>query len=238
MLFRIVLFFKILIVSAFLVSCEELESLGLTDEEISGGLRAALDSGSVSASRSLSQTDGYFGNPTMKLLLPPEAQPVLNYAAQLGLQSQIDDLVLRMNRGAEKAAVKAAPIFSNAITTMTITDGLNILKGSDTAATSYLRTKTYSQLTSAFAPEINAAMDEVGAATLWNTVFSTYNTYANSFAGQILGLQPVNANLGAYATERALNGLFIRVKEKETAIRNNPALRTTDLLKKVFAEQD
>lgn len=238
MLFRIVLFFKILVVSAFLVSCEELESLGLTDEEISGGLRAALDSGSVSASRSLSQTDGYFGNPTMKLLLPPEAQPVLNYAAQLGLQSQIDDLVLRMNRGAEKAAVKAAPIFSNAITTMTITDGLNILKGSDTAATSYLRTKTYSQLTSAFAPEINAAMDEVGAATLWNTVFSTYNTYANSFAGQILGLQPVNANLGAYATERALNGLFIRVKEKETAIRNNPALRTTDLLKKVFAEQD
>lgn len=238
MVFRIVLFFKILIVSAFLVSCEELESLGLTDEEISGGLRAALDSGSVSASRSLSQTDGYFGNPTMKLLLPPEAQPVLNYAAQLGLQSQIDDLVLRMNRGAEKAAVKAAPIFSNAITTMTITDGLNILKGSDTAATSYLRTKTYSQLTSAFAPEINAAMDEVGAATLWNTVFSTYNTYANSFAGQILGLQPVNANLGAYATERALNGLFIRVKEKETAIRNNPALRTTDLLKKVFAEQD
>lgn len=238
MLKRILSYVTILVFSAFMFSCEELESLGLTDEEISGGLRAALDSGSVSASRSLSQTDGYFGNPTMKLLLPPEAQPVLNYAAQLGLQPQIDDLVLKMNRGAEKAAVKAAPIFTNAITTMTITDGLNILKGSDTAATSYLRTKTYSQLTSAFAPEINAAMDEVGAATLWNTVFSTYNTYANSIAGQILGLQPVNSNLGAYATERALNGLFIKVKEKEKDIRNNPALRTTDLLKKVFAEQD
>lgn len=235
---RILSYATILVFSAFMSSCEELESLGLTDEEIAGGLRAALDSGSVSASRSLSQTDGYFGNPTMKLLLPPEAQPVLNYAAQLGLQPQIDDLVLKMNRGAEKAAVKAVPIFTSAITTMTITDGLNILKGSDTAATSYLRTKTYSQLTSAFAPEINAAMDEVGAATLWNTVFSTYNTYANSIPGQIVGLQPVNSDLGAYATERALNGLFIKVKDKEKDIRNNPALRTTELLKKVFAEQD
>ena len=219
-------------------SCEQLESVGLSETEIISGLKEALNLGANSAGSQLSATNGYFGNAALKILLPPEAKPILDYAGTLGLQSQIDDLVLKMNRGAEKAATKAAPIFGNAITSMTVTDGLTILKGTDTAATSYLKSKTYTQLTGAFAPEINKAMDEVGAATLWNTVFSTYNTYANTFIGQLAGLKPVNSDLGAYATGKALNGLFSKVADEEKLIREDPTKRTTDLLKRVFAEQD
>ena len=219
-------------------SCEELEKLGLSEADIVAGLKQALSFGSDSAGSQLSRTNGYFNDAAVKILLPPEAQQVVSYASQIGLQPYINDVVLKMNRGAEKAATKAAPIFLNAITTMTITDGLNILNGADTAATGYLRSRTSSQLTTAFAPEINAAMDEVGATTAWNTLFSNYNTYANTFAGQLLGLQVVNPDLGGYATQKALNGLFLKVADQEKLIRNDPAKRTTDLLKKVFAEQD
>jgi hypothetical protein len=228
----------LLIFSLLPISCENIESLGLTETEIIGGLKEALQLGARAAGDSLSQTNGYFGNAAMKIWLPKEAQPVLDVASTLGLQSQIDELVLLLNRGAEKAAVKAAPIFVDAITSMTLTDGMNILKGSDSAATAYLRGKTYNQLTSAFAPEINKAMDQVGAAALWNTIFSEYNAYANTFAGQLLNLKPVNPSLGGYATERALTGLFIRVRNEEKFIRDIPAKRTTELLRKVFAEQD
>jgi hypothetical protein len=233
MLKRILFPVCLLFFSLLPTSCETIQSLGLTDTEIVSALREALSQGSDSASSQLSALNGYYGNPDLKILLPKEAAPILQYASALGLQSQIDDLVLKMNRGAEMAAKKAAPIFVNAITTMTVTDGLSILKGTDSAATAYLRTKTYSQLTSAFAPEINSAMDEVGAATLWNTVFSTYNNYA-----QLVGLSPVNSNLGEYATGKALNGLFVKVADHEKVIRNDVTKRTTELLRKVFAEQD
>lgn len=238
MLKRILFPVCLLFFSLIPTSCETIQSLGLTDTEIVSALREALSQGSDSASSQLSVLNGYYGNPNLKILLPKEAAPILQYASQLGLQSQIDDLVLKMNRGAEKAAKKASPIFVNAITTMTVTDGLSILKGTDSAATAYLRAKTYTQLTSAFAPEINSAMDEVGAATLWNTVFSTYNNYANTFAGQLVGLSPVNSNLGEYATGKALNGLFVKVADEEKLIRNDVSKRSTELLRKVFAEQD
>ena len=238
MLKRILFPVCLLFFSLIPTSCENIQSLGLTETEIVSALREALSQGADSASSQLSVVNGYYGNPAFKIMLPQEAAPILQYASALGLQSQIDDLVLKMNRGAEKAATKATPIFVNAITSMTVTDGLSILKGTDSAATAYLRSKTYSQLTSAFAPEINAAMDEVGAATLWSTVFSTYNNYANSFAGQLLGLSPVNANLGEYATGKALNGLFVKVADEEKVIRTDITKRTTELLRKVFAEQD
>lgn len=219
-------------------SCEELEGLGLSEADCVAGLKQALSFGSDSAGTQLSRANGYFGDAAVKILLPPEAQQLITYASQIGLQPYINDVVLKMNRGAEKAATKAAPIFLNAITGMTVNDGFAILKGSDTAATGYLRTATTNQLTAAFAPEINSAMDEVGATQAWNSLFSTYNNYVNTFAGQLLGLQTVETDLGAYATRRALNGLFLKVADQEKLIRVDVNRRTTDLLKRVFAEQD
>lgn len=235
------LFFAVFFL-AIPMACEDLEQIGLTESEIISGLKQALTFGSENAGSQLSARDGYFGNPLLRIPIPKEASSLIekSYAipsARALLEPAVAAVVEKMNRGAEKAATKAAPIFANAITTMTIQDGRNILMGNDTAATNYLRLKTFAPLTNAFAPEINAAMDEVGAREAWNLLFTNYNEIAGIF-GQSLGLTQINPNLGEYATDRALQGLFQKVAEEEKQIRIDPARRTTELLKKVFAEQD
>ena len=220
-------------------SCEELERIGITEEEIVNALKEALNLGAGSAGSQLSSLNGYFGNQALKIFLPEEAKPVLENISKIpGGQSLLDEVILKMNRGAEKAASKSVPIFVNAIKGMTVTQGRDILMGSDDAATQYLKSTTMTQLTNAFAPEINSAMDEVGATTAWNLLFSNYNLVAESALGQLSGLTVVNTNLGEHATEKALKGLFSKVAEEELLIRNDVSKRTTDLLKKVFKEQD
>jgi hypothetical protein len=120
---------------------------------------------------------------------------------------------------------------------MTVTDGRNILLGNDSSATFYLRDKTFTKLTGNFAPKINAAMDEVKAAEAWSSLFSSYNSIV-SYAPSELKLTKINTDLGQYATEKALNGLFKKVAEEEKKIRNNPLQRTTDILQRVFKLQD
>lgn len=240
------IFFRIIFAFLFLATspgCEDLGNIGLSESEIISGLKQALTFGSESAATQLSARDGFLGNELLRIPIPTEAKNLIEKSysipgARTLLEPAMATVVEKMNRGAEKAATKAAPIFANAITTMTIEDGRNILMGSDTAATNYLRIKTFSPLTNAFAPEINAAMDEVGAREAWNLLFTNYNDVAGTFAGQLLGLTQINPNLGEYATNRALQGLFQKVADEEKQIRLDPAKRTTELLKKVFAEQD
>lgn len=221
-------------------SCEELDKLGLSETEIIEGLKQALNIGATAAGTQLAVNDGYFANAAVKILLPAEAKPILDNINLIpGGSALVNEVILKMNRGAEKAASKAAPIFANAITGMTIQDGLSILKGHDSAATLYLKVKTFEPLTSAFSPEINSAMEEVGAASAWNLLFSNYNNWYESY-NLLFGTnyKAINTNLGAYATQKALDGLFLKVAEEEKLIRDDPARRTTDLLKKVFKEQD
>jgi hypothetical protein len=221
--------------------CEEAEQIqtAISEGDITSGLKEALKIGASKAGNSLSLTDGYFKGGALKLLLPIEAQPIIKYIGVIpGGQPLLDEVVLLMNRGAEKAASKAAPIFVSAIDSFTVKDGKNILLGADTAATNFLRVKTFRQLSIAFAPEINNSMNEVGAAEAWNTLFKNYNNYISNGIGIALGLSPVNTNLGQYATEKALNGLFKKVAEEEKNIRDNPLQRTTDLLQRVFKLQD
>lgn len=222
------------------LSCEVTkDAVGLSEADVVAGLKQALQFGSDSAATSLHKVNGYYGNELLRIGLPPEANQVIQYFKVLpGGEAVVENVVKRMNQGAEKAAGKAAPIFLNAITSMTISDGFTILEGTDSAATAYLRAKTFTQLTGAFSPDINSAMNEVGAADAWNSLFTTYNTYANTLVGQIAGFKPVNPNLGEYATNRALKGLFVKVAEQELLIRKDPTKRVTDLLKRVFAEQD
>lgn len=241
---RKILFFSIAAVFSLLpFSCENLAELGLSNEEIVSGLKEALNQGARVASQNLGITDGYFKDQAVKILLPADAANLIEKAyavpgAELILKPYMESVVEKMNRGAEKAATKAVPIFADAITKMSITDAMNILKGNDTAATGYLRQTTSQPLTAAFAPEINAAMDEVGASAAWNTLFSKYNSYVTPFTTATLGLQTINPNLGEYATGKALNGLFRKVGDEETDIRNDISKRSSELLKKVFKEQD
>jgi hypothetical protein len=156
----------------------------------------------------------------------------------------VDDFVLRMNRAAEDAAKEAKPIFVAAITTMTIEDGLNILLGEDTAATHYLRTKTFLDLKGLFKPKINASLEKdlvggISANDSWNSLSNAFNNYVvDTWVGTFYGLQPVQVQMDEYVTHRALSGLFVKVAEEEKDIRTDPVARVNEILQKVFGSLD
>lgn len=200
---------------------------GLSNDDIIAGLKEALVTGSTKGSNLLSQTDGFFANAALKILLPPEAQKIERTLRNVGLGKQVDDAILSMNRAAEDACKSAAPIFSNAIKQMSFQDAVGILKGPDTAATSYLKGKTTSPLTEAFRPVIETSLDKVDATKHWNTLITSYNKLP-------LVKDKINPDLAAYVTERALSGIFYQVAIEEKEIRRNPLARTSEILKKVF----
>ncbi len=225
-------------------SCEILQQIleessqqsSLTNSEIISGLKEALSVGAVSSSKILHAKDGYFKDQAVKILLPPEANVIIQNVRKVpGLGDQmINDLVLKINRSAEDAAVAAKPIFINAVKSMTIQDGMAILKGGNTAATDYLKRKTYSQLKSAFAPKINTSLNKklvgnVSTNQAWRKTTSLYNKVA-----PLIGKPKVNTNLGEYVTKRALDGLFLKVADEEKKIRANPMNYAADIIKKVF----
>lgn len=199
----------------------------LNSSEIASGLKEALKVGAKNAAGQLSAKDGYFKNMAVKILLPKEAQQVEATLRSLGMGSLVDEAVLSMNRAAEDAAKQAAPIFLNAITSMSIQDGLSILQGGNNAATQYLRGRTTLELTNAFRPVIQSSLAKVGATQIWQTVFTTYNKLP-LISGK------VNPDLTSYVTERALDGLFKTIGDEELKIRTNPAARVSDILQKVF----
>lgn len=201
----------------------------LSTDEIASGLKEALAKGAQKGADNLSQVNGFFANAAVKILLPPDAQKVETTLRKVGLGKQVDDAILSMNRAAEDACKSAAPIFLNAIKQMTLQDAVGILRGSDTAATGYLRNKTTIELTAAFRPVISQSLDKVNATKYWATVINSYNKI-NIFGGG----QKVNPDLSAYVTERALDGIFFQVALEEKDIRKDPAARTTELLRKVF----
>jgi hypothetical protein len=152
----------------------------------------------------------------------------------------VNDVILSINRSAEDAAKEAAPIFSSAIQQMSIADAWNILRGSDNAATEYLRKNTYTQLVNLYSPKIKGSLDKpliagISATTSWNTLTSKWNTLAGTTAGKIAGFTPVNVDLNNYLTKKALDGLFLQIAAEEKSIRQDPVARVTDLMKRVFA---
>lgn len=201
---------------------------GLSNDDVVAGLKEALSVGTERGTKQLSAVDGFFGNAALKILMPDEAKKVEQKLRSVGLGKQVDQAILSMNRGAEDAAKSAAPIFINAVKQMSIQDAMGILRGSDSAATNYLKGKTTAQLTEAFRPVIETSLKKVDATKYWNTVFTTYNQFSK---------EKINPDLTAYVTERALSGIFVQLAAEEMKIRKDPMARTTDILKKVFANQ-
>ncbi len=200
-------------------------SSGLSTGEIISGLKEALELGAQKSGDKLSATDGFFKDAAVKILLPEEVQQIEKKLRMLGMGKVVDNAILSMNRGAEDASKAAAPIFLAAIKKMTVTDALNILRGSDTAATGYLRTATSPELVNAFRPVIEESLKKVDATKYWNDIFTTYNKFSAT---------PVDTDINSYVTTKALNGIFYYVAQEEVSIRKDPAARATDLLKKVF----
>ncbi len=201
------------------------ENNQLGTQEITSGLKQALTIGAEKGTSLLSKENGFFKNELLKIILPAEAQKVEKTLRSIGLGKQVDDAILSMNRGAEEACKQAAPIFVNAIRGMDVKDAVGILRGSDTAATAYLRGNTTSALTESFKPIIEESLKKVDATKHWNTMITAYNK---------VSLKKINPDLTGYVTEKAIQGVFVQMAEEEKEIRRNPAARTTDLLKKVF----
>jgi hypothetical protein len=200
---------------------------GLTTEEVVAGLKEALSVGARNSSDKLSAVDGFFANAAIKVLMPEEAKKVESTLRNVGLGNMVDKAILSMNRAAEEASKSAAPIFVDAIKSMSIQDAFGILRGSDSAATVYLKGKTTVSLTNAFKPVIESALEKTNATKYWRDVFETYNKLPTTF-------NKVNPDLSGYVTDKALTGLFWQVALEEQKIRKDPAARVTDILKKVF----
>lgn len=202
-----------------------------TQTEIIAGLKQALSKGINTGANQVSQVNGFFSNPLIKIPFPKEAQKVESGLRSLGLSSLADKVILTMNRAAEDASKKAIPIFTQAITSMTIQDAMNILVGNNPkAATDYLQKTTTSALTANFKPVITQSLNKVDATKYWAQAIGQYN--------KIPLVKPINTNLTSYVTDLALTGLFKEVAQEEAKIRANPIERTTSLLKKVFGYAD
>ena len=202
----------------------------LTAEDVARGLKEALIQGTDKGTSKASQLNGYLSNPQLKIPFPPDVQKVEKKLREIGLGNEVDRFVETLNRGAEQAAKEAKPIFVSAITSMSIQDAWGILKGEENAATQYLQRTTSAQLADSFKPVIKKALDNTSATKYYNDIITTYN--------KIPFIEKVNPDLESYATSQAIKGLFILVAEEEKNIRKNPGARTTELLKKVFSQQD
>ena len=202
---------------------------GLSSQDIANGLKEALTIGAEKGCVNLSKSDGFFKNAALKILMPPEAQKIENTIRGLGMNQLADDFILSMNRAAEDACNTAAPIFVKAIKEMSITDGINILKGNESAATTYLRSKTEIDLKASFSPIIKTSLDKVDATKYWEKIINTYNAIPLT--------KKMNPDLTAYVTEKSMNGIYSEIATQEKEIRANPMARTSALLKSVFEKK-
>jgi hypothetical protein len=192
-------------------------------------LKEALVNGITKGTDLTSKMDGYFKNPEIKIPFPKDVKKVEDKLRQLGMGSEVDRFVLTLNRGAEEAAKEAKPIFISAIKQMSIDDAFAVLKGQPDAATQFLKRTTSAQLKEKFKPVVQANLDKVNATKYYGDLISNYN--------RIPFISKVNPNLNDYATDMAIQGLFTMIAKEEKSIRQDPAARTTDLLKKVFSSK-
>lgn len=197
----------------------------LSSDEIISGLKEALSVGAKNSTSKLSAVDGFLKDAAVKILMPEEVRKAETKLRALGMGKLVDQAVTSINRAAEDASKEAAPIFISAIKKMSVQDALGILKGSDTAATAYLKKSTSNELTNAFMPVIESSLKKVDATKYWKDVAAVYNKFS---------FTPVTVDLNEYVTAGALKGIFYYVGEEEKKIRKDPSARLTSILQKVF----
>lgn len=216
----------------------------LSETEVAEGLKEALITGSKNASSILSAVDGYYGDALVKILLPEEASVIIDNLSKIpGGDKLVEDLILSINRAAEDAAKEVSPIFINSIKQMTINDAFGILRGADNAATMYLIKTTRDDLFNVFKPKIRQSTEKdivggISAKDSWEALTGKWNIFASSIAGRLAGVSPVNIDFDDYLTNKALDGVFLKVQVEEKKIRENVSARITPLLQKVFGSLD
>ncbi|MFD2863385.1 DUF4197 domain-containing protein [Mucilaginibacter antarcticus] len=220
---------KTLLFAAILLSISLTSTAQLvpTSTEIGSALKQALEQSSVKSADKLSTIDGFFKNAAIKILLPPEAQKAERTLRSLGMGKLCDDAILSLNRAAEDAVIQAKPIFVSAIKKMTLKDVTNILLGEKDAATQYFKLSTTLDLTGKFQPIIQSSLNKVNATRYYTLLANSYN--------KVPFTRKINPDIANYATQKAIDGLFIEIAAQELKIRDNlGGARSTPLLKKVF----
>ena len=197
----------------------------LSESDIAAGLKEALATGTERSIARIGHLDGFWHNAGLRIPLPESLKKVEKTLRSLGQDRMVDEFHLSLNRAAEQAAPEAAGIFGDAIRQMSLADARGILSGADNAATTYFRNKTSAALTARFQPVVTRATGSVGATRRYKDLSAKVGRYVSGFQA---------TDLDAYVTERALSGLFTTLAEEEKKIRDNPAARSSELLRRVF----
>jgi len=205
----------------------------VTQTEAATGIKQALGNGLNNSINALSIKDGFLGNAAVKILMPAEAQQVEKTLRSIGMGSLVDNFVTSLNRAAESAVKEAAPVFVNSLSQMTVTDAFSILLGAQQdAATTFFKRTTSATLASKFSPIVESALGKNNVSTYWTQLTSAYNNLP-------ITSNKVTTDLNAYVTQKAIDGLFVKVAEEELKIRQNiGGSRNTGMLQKVFGWVD
>jgi len=221
---------------------------GFSNDDAVQALKAELNEGAKVASAQLSKEDAYYKNPLYYIDLPPETEKLVATVSKLpNGKKNIENVILRLNRTAEACAADIIPVFVEAITGMTVGDGVAIVTGKDNAATEYLKKKTYEQLVSLYKPKISAALDQklvggMSANEAWEKLTATYNK-AGGTANKVSSIfgkeavKEVDIDLAQYATEKALDAVFLKIADEEAEIRDKPLEYSSEIIRKVFGSR-
>jgi hypothetical protein len=201
----------------------------LTNSEVISGLKEALSQGATKAGNLTSAVGGFKNNARLFIPWPAEAQQMKSKLMQIGFSKQVNEFESTLNSAAEIASKEAAQVFIGAIKEMSVADGFAILRGHDSSATNFLKEKTTSVLLQRYSPIVDNALKQVDITKYWTPLVNAYN--------MIPGVKQQNPDLTNYVTGKAVDGLFLLVKDEEKDIRKNPLARTTNLLKKVFGSK-
>ena len=210
------------------INIDDIKGASLSETDATNAIKEALNKGVDIAVKQVSKKDGYFLDPEIRIPFPKDMKKVEKKLRDLGMNQQIDQIIVSINRAAEDASTSAKPIFIKAIKDMSISDAKKIVNGNKSAATDYLRNSTYLSLSKEFQPIIRTSLQKVNATKYWKSLMRAYN--------KIPFIKKVNPDLEIYVTEKAIDGLFFMIEKEEKRIRENPKQRTTELLKKVFGK--
>jgi len=198
--------------------------------EMASGLKQALQQATDKSTGKLSAVNGFFGDAAVKILFPPQAQKAEKTLRRMGFNKLCDNVILSLNRAAEDATKQAEPIFVDAIKQMTFADVSNILLGNKDAATQYFKKSTTAQLTGKFKPVIQVSLNKVGATKYYGDAAQAYN--------KMPFVSHINPDIADYATQKAIEGIFVEIALEELNIRKNLSARSTPTMKKVFSFAD
>jgi len=202
---------------------------GLSNSEVAEGLKEALASGVESAINKLGKSGGFMGNSMVQIPVPQSLAVVEKTARGLGQGPLVDEFISTMNSSAEQAVPEAATLLAEAIRAMSVEDAMKILNGPDDAATQYFRKTSGAKLVERFRPIVEQATNQVGVTAAYKALIAQASPLLSSFGASD------SLDVDSYVTNEALDGLFTYIALEEKNIRENPAARATDILKKVFS---